>query len=338
MSLESDLFEKRVIIEDQLEPYGFKKDQGKYVYKKSFMNDDFYAVITVKDDTIDGKVFDAFSDEEYTLIHMPYSQGSFSAQVKEEYVHILEDIAQKCTKPSHFMSPQARRIAKIITAIFHCSFTYPYKGTRKEDAVFKDGKIFAIISVTDYFHSKRQEVLNVKVKEDIYQPLLTKDGIYPCYLKNRPYWLSIPLDQTISDDILLELIRYSYSQTRGGNRTSGIKEWIIPSSSDFDIDSYFAQDEVFWRQTTDIHVDDIIYVYVAKPYSSILYKCVATQVNLDNPYESDAHRKRKGMMMHPLVRYGDDEYPLSLLKTFNVRYVRGPRYMPKELSDYINAR
>lgn len=337
MSLESDLFEKRIPIESKLKEYGFKKQQAKYIYRQSFMNDDFYAIITVKDDQVKGKVFDAFSDEEYTLVHMS-QQGSFSAQVKEAYLHILEDIAEKCFKLSPFAFPQARRIAKIISVIFHSSFTYPYKGARKEDAVFKDGKIFAIISVTDAFKSKKQEVLNIKVKEDIYQPLLSKEGIYPCHLKNRRRWLSIPLDDTINDDILLELIRYSYAQTRDSSRGSGIKEWIIPSSSDFDIDAYFSQEEVFWRQTTDIHVDDIIYVYVAKPYSSILYKCVATQVNLDNPYESDSKRKRKGMMMHPLVRYDDDEFPLSLLKTFNVRYVRGPRYMPKDLSDYINAR
>jgi predicted DNA-binding protein (MmcQ/YjbR family) len=61
--------------------------------------------------------------------------------------------------------------------------------------------------------SKIIEIINVKLDEDMIEELLKKDGFYPAYHMNKKYWISIILDNTLSDKEIQKYILLSYNFT-----------------------------------------------------------------------------------------------------------------------------
>ena len=63
-----------------------------------------------------------------------------------------------------------------------------------------------------------------------------------------------------------------------------INYWTIPCNiNDYDVVSAFKElKTIEWKQVlSSVCVGDIVYIYVGKPYSQILYKCKINKVNLD---------------------------------------------------------
>ena len=56
--------------------------------------------------------------------------------------------------------------------------------------------------------------MNVKLDKDKIQELLKKDGYYPAWHMNKKSWITITLDEVISDDEIMNLIKESYSYTK----------------------------------------------------------------------------------------------------------------------------
>jgi len=54
-------------------------------------------------------------------------------------------------------------------------------------------------------------VLNVK--NDHVAELIQKKGIYPAFHMNKKYWLSLPLDDSLSDQEIFDLLAVSYQLT-----------------------------------------------------------------------------------------------------------------------------
>lgn len=54
------------------------------------------------------------------------------------------------------------------------------------------------------------EVINVKINPNDKDNLLKIEGIYEAYHMNKKSWISIILDDTLSDDLISELIDNSY--------------------------------------------------------------------------------------------------------------------------------
>ena len=53
----------------------------------------------------------------------------------------------------------------------------------------------------------------VNLKHDQVADLLSQKGIYPAFHMNKRYWISVPFDDTLSDEMVLELIEKSWSLT-----------------------------------------------------------------------------------------------------------------------------
>ena len=57
------------------------------------------------------------------------------------------------------------------------------------------------------------EVINLKLDSNKIPDLIKKDGIYPAYHMNKKYWVSISLDDTLSDSEIMDYIRESHGYT-----------------------------------------------------------------------------------------------------------------------------
>lgn len=119
---------------------------------------------------------------------------------------------------------------------------------------------------------------------------------------------------------------------RKSDRTEA-KDWIIPANPKYyDVVGAFEKSSIVtWKQSSDIHVGDMIYMYVAAPHSSILYKCRAIEVDIPWQYSDDNISAKAAMKVELLEKYESGVWSFERMKQFGVYAVRGPRSMPKEL-------
>lgn len=339
MSLESDLFKRRQAIPQKLIDYGFTYKEGTYRYSTVILEGDFKVEISISDQ-VEGKVIDLFTDEEYVLVHTPNS-GEFVNRVRQEYLKVLEEIARECFVTTPFIFAQSNRIAAWIEQTYHVRPAYLWEKF-PGNGVFRNSgnqKWFGIIMPIDQKKlngiTKETEVLNVKVNADEIPVLLEMEGVYPAYHMNKKSWISIQMNDLISDDQIKTWVKDSYAMVQ--SPVGKGKEWLIPSNPKYyDIVGAFKENAVqTWKQTAHIHVNDVVYMYVGVPYSAILFKCLVIESDIPYEYKSDTISMKKMMRLQLLETYEKTVCPLSKMKSFGVKGVRGQRYMPRSLSQYL---
>lgn len=191
---------------------------------------------------------------------------------------------------------------------------------------------------------RRLDILNLKIRQEDRERLLQTPGVYPSFHMSQKTWISVRLDDTLPDAEILGLIEQSYRLTAGGAtgmRPGGRRVWLVPANPKYyDLISVFSQtDDTTWKQGKGIETGDIIYMYVAVPYSAVLYKCTVTQAYSGTERtEKDGHTGTACislMKIHIDDRYARDLCPLKKMKEYGVTNVRGPRFMPAELEAFI---
>ena len=345
MTIEKELFRKTKIDFDKIFEYGFTKDQSLYKYSKNIMNNAFRVDIEINEDGIvKGKIFDLSFDEEYTNFRVDGNIGSFANQVKEEFKNILRDIRNKCFTKEDFIYEQSNRIAKAIKEKYGDDPEFEwekfpgYATFRNKDSKKWYGVIMNVDkNKLDKKSTDEVEIIDIKLEPSEIENLLKLDGFYPAYHMNKKSWISMILDNTISDEKIMNLIEKSYSYTIVYKNNAN-NEWIIPANPKyFDIEKALEENHVIiWKQSTDIHINDIVYLYVAEPYSSIMYKFKVIDVNIPYEYKDENINMQKVMKIDLITRYEKGKLSFSKLKDFGVNAIRGPRYMPLVLSKYIN--
>ncbi|MDO5394097.1 MAG: MmcQ/YjbR family DNA-binding protein [Mycoplasmatota bacterium] len=221
MSIETQIFKTSQFIPTKLLNYGFVK-RNNYHYEKLIMNNTFRVELEINiaaNNEISGKIYDLSFGEEYTSFRLEVARGKFASSVRAIYEQLLLDIKDQCTITKLFISPQANRIAKLIERVYGTIPDFPWDKTptagvfRHELSKKWYGLIMNIninkLSVGDY----EVEILNVKIPKDIITASLKRTGFYPAYHMNKQYWLTIILDETLSDQEIMNYINLSYNLT-----------------------------------------------------------------------------------------------------------------------------
>ena len=219
MSIEEEIFKKAKIDYHKLENYGFKKEKDKYVMTKNILNDSFKVIITITDkEIINGQIIDLNFNEEYISYRLKDQSGSFTSKVRKEFENILINIKENCTTDTHFISNQANRIAKLIKEKYETTPEFLWK-KYPEYGVFrnKHNKWFGIImNINKNKLDKSDEevdILNIKLPPNKIAKLLNDKGFYQAYHMNKVNWITILLDETISDNEIMTYIDESYQLT-----------------------------------------------------------------------------------------------------------------------------
>lgn len=101
-----------------------------------------------------------------------------------------------------------------------------------------------------------------------------------------------------------------------------------------------------WKQSTNIHQGDEVYIYIGSPYKEIRYKCVAKKVDLkvttidDSEFVLDGSNYEdygRYMTLELLREYDKNQYPYSQLKRHGLKSVQGPSRVTEELASYIES-
>lgn len=186
------------------------------------------------------------------------------------------------------------------------------------------------------------DIINLKCDPILAGSLRDGAGILRGYHMKRDSWISVLLDGTVAYWDILPLMDVSFQLTLGGKaaRVRGRRaDWLVPANpAYYDIDEGLHEsgnETIYWKQSTDVHVGDAVYIYVAAPVSAIRYRFEAVEVNIPRSYEDENVRMRKMMRLKLVRRYDGVVLGRALMEKHGVRAVRGPRSMPASLAREI---
>ena len=327
MSIEKDVFKRCSFDYNKLLEYGFVIEKDKFIYNKLFHNDEYKAIITISNNVVDGKVIEMAFNEEYNNIRVKDIIGDYVNSIKEEYIDILKDIRNNCCYKNYFVYDQSNRIAKYLEDTYNVIPEFLWDD--EENAALRHNdtkKWFGIImyvgkdKVDNGKNKDKVEVINVKLEEDIIKRLLHKEGYYPAYHMNKRSWISIILDDSLSDEEVITYIDRSYELTKDS------RVWVIPANPKiYNIEKYIkGKKKIYWPRHKSILLNDIVYIYYTKPYGALLFKGEIT--NFNNNY----------MEISILDRYSKEEYPLELLKKWGLTSVRSTRRIPNSVINHLD--
>ena len=341
LNIEDKIFKRMKLNKEKLIPYGFIKENEGYHYSKNFMKDTFRADIYIDlNGNVQGKVYDLDIEEEYTNFRVEDSVGEFVNTVKEEYIKILKDIADHCFEKEYFIYKQSNRIAKLIKETYQVEpeflwEKFPNYGVFRNERSEKWFGIIVNIDKSKIIPEEKGEieVLNVKLDDEV-PTYLKQKGIYPAYHLSKKSWVSIILDDTLSDTEIMQLINTSYE-------ASNVKgEWIVPANPKYYnvVHAFDDTDIITWKQSNHIQKGDTVYLYVAQPYSAILFKCMAVETDIPYDYQDKNLSITQIMKLKLLKRYNKEEYPFETLKKYGVNAIRGTRSVTSKLSKELNKK
>lgn len=346
MTIEQNIFQRAQVDFNQLANFGFEKTGDDWCYTKIFMNGNFKAVIRIDTNgNITGNVYETDSDEIYIPLRVESMAVGFAGSVRTEYEKILENIKAQCCHLNYFIHPQANRLTTEIYEKYGDKPIFPWNDF--SGGVFKNpnnGKWYALIMNLDFAKLDKKrggkvEVVNIKLNEDKILKLCKQKGFYPAYHMNKKNWISVVLDDTLKDDILFALLNESHTFTLGARakNRNDTTEWLVPANPKFfDIEAAFEKDkEIIWKQSNNIRVDDIAYMYVGAPISAVLYKCKVTEVNIPYDYADKNLKITHVMKIKKLQKYAKDFMPFHRLKKLNVNAIRGPRICPQNVTEIL---
>ena len=198
--------------------YGFIENQGVWTYSLTILKGDFLMKITVEDSDLTFQVFDQETGELYPQVHMESMRGTFVGSVREACLEELFDIRKACFEVQKFLCPQTKRIMALVQEKYGNQLEYPWEKS-PDTAVLRhedNQKWYAILMRIpwDRLDKGRDGLVEaVNLKHDQVADLLSQNGIYPAFHMNKRYWISLPLDDTLTDEMVLELFERSWFLT-----------------------------------------------------------------------------------------------------------------------------
>lgn len=346
--MSSSIFAKKRICFEKLLPFGFIQSENGYTYHETILNGDFEVHVHITTEgQVSGKVIDTDLCEEYTALHVVRATGSFVGQVREAYLDVLERIASNCCQALPFSNDQANRLADWIASEWGDPVDYPFEKYPQYASYRVGGKWYALIfplkleklGFSGAIAEQEVEVVNLKVEPTEIANLLSKDGIFPSYHMSKKSWVSVVLDDSLSDEELWELVTQSRSLAAPNllGRSQGPNFWLIPANPKYyDIDAEFTENKIIdWTQKASIKKGDYVGIYITAPSRMLRYLCRVLEADTDNNgYRNYPDIKR--LMRIELIRQFDDgKFPASVLKELGVSNIRGPRRMTKELIEKV---
>lgn len=348
MSLESDFFKKKRVQFNRLIPFGFVKTGEDYTYQETFMDGDFKAIITISNGgEVSGRVIDLALGEDYLALRVERQLGTYVGQVRASYMELLGRIADACFEALPFAKDQTNRMVKHFEEAYDDQLNYPFAKFPQYASFRVAGKWYALIfpikmaKLGDFLGEIAErdvEVVNIKVDPKKLDDLLERDGIYPSYHMSKKSWVSVVLDDSLSDAELFDLVAASRQLVAPKNKVStGPDFWIIPANPKFyDIDTEFATHKIIdWTQKGKIAVGDYVFIYITAPVRALRYACQVVERDVDKSDYLDKPDVDKFMRLKLFKRFADDDYPIDFLAEHGVKTVRGPRRMTEDLIEKV---
>ena len=213
-----EIFKSYQFNKEKAHAYGFVENGEVWTYSCQILQGDFVMTVSVVDGNLSFQVFDQETSDLYPHVHMESFKGSFVASVREACLEILYQIRKACFEVQDFICPQTKRIMVQVQEKYGNQLEYlweksPDTGVLRHEDNQKWYAVLMRISWDKLEKDREGLVEAVNLKHDQVADLLSQKGIYPAFHMNKRYWISVPFDDTLSDEMVLELIEKSWSLT-----------------------------------------------------------------------------------------------------------------------------
>ena len=198
---------------------GFIEEDGIFKYSSLILEDDFQLIVSIEDREISFQVYDRETGDLYPQVHMDSMRGSFVRAVREACLEVLLQIRKSCFDVQDFICPQTERVMAIVQEKYGNQLEYLWEKS-PDTAVLRhesNQKWYVVLMKIpwDRLDKGREGLVEaVNLKHDHVADLLSQKGIYPAFHMNKRYWISVPLDDTFTDEKVLELFEISWDLTR----------------------------------------------------------------------------------------------------------------------------
>ena len=213
-----EIFKSYQFNKEKARDYGFVENGEVWTYSCQILQGDFYMAVSITPDNVSFQVFDQATGDLYPQVHMESMRGSFVASVREACLEILYQIRKACFDVQDFICPQTKRIMDQIQEKYGDQLEYLWEKSPDTAVLRHEGnqKWYAVLMRIpwDKLEKGREGLVEaVNLKHDQVADLLSKKGIYPAFHMNKRYWLSLALDDSLSDDEVLDLLEISWNLT-----------------------------------------------------------------------------------------------------------------------------
>ena len=213
-----EIFKSYQFNKEKARAYGFVENSGVWTYSCQILDGDFAMTVSITVDNVRFQVFDQETGDLYPQVHMESMRGSFVGNVREACLEILYQIRKGCFDVQDFICPQTKRIMLHVQEKYENQLEYLWEKS-PDTAVLRhedNQKWYAVLMKISWEKlNKTQEGLVevVNLKHDLVSDLLAERGIYPAFHMNKRYWISVPLDDSLADEEVFELIEKSWNLT-----------------------------------------------------------------------------------------------------------------------------
>ncbi len=225
MTIEEKTFRRKRFVIERMEPFGFRKVENGFEYASDFMDGDFRAILTVSDKgEITGKVIDTMNNEEYTPLRAESFNGAYVNSVRAAYEKLLDFVAGNCCKDVLFASDQANRITEWILKRYSVNPDFPWEQSQYQSyGTFRhpeNNKWFALIMNVKWNtllkdgNMEPVDIVNLKAEPNQSGERGEKQGVYPGYHMNHKNWISVVLDERLTDEDVMRMVDTSFSLTK----------------------------------------------------------------------------------------------------------------------------
>ena len=213
-----EIFKSYQFNHEKARAYGFVENEEVWNYSCKILQGDFVMTVSITPDNVSFQVFDQETGDLYPQVHMESMTGSFVASVREACLEILYQIRKTCFDVQDFIFPQTKRIMTQVQEKYSNQLEYLWEKSPDTAVLRHEGnkKWYAVLMKITWDKLEKGgegQVEAVNLKHDQVADLLSKKGIYPAFHMNKRYWISVALDDTLSDEEVLELIEKSWNLT-----------------------------------------------------------------------------------------------------------------------------
>ena len=213
-----EIFKSYQFNQEKARAYGLLESSGVWTHSFTILQGDFVMTVSITADNVSFQVFDQETGDLYPQVHMESFKGSFVAIVRDACLEILYQIRKACFEVQDFICPQTKRIMTQVQEKYVNQLEYLWEKSPDTAVLRHEGnqKWYAVLMRIpwDKLEKGRENLVEaVNLKHDQVADLLSHKGVYPAFHMNKRYWISVVLDDTLSDKEVLELIEKSWNLT-----------------------------------------------------------------------------------------------------------------------------
>ena len=213
-----DIFKSYQFNQEKASAYGFIENEGVWTYSILILDSDFVMNVSITTDNVSFQVFDQETGDLYPQVHMESMRGTFVGSVRQACLEILYQIRKACFDVQDFICPQTKRIMAQVQGKYGNQLEYLWEKSPDTAVLRHEGnqKWYAVVMRIPWDRldkAREGQVEAVNLKHDCVADLLSQKGIYPAFHMNKRYWISLALDDSLSDDDVLNLLEISWNLT-----------------------------------------------------------------------------------------------------------------------------